>query len=152
MNKKKGKSSNTSHVILSKTFTFIYDISDTCPYCFIRTRVKPSQRTSAIPYDVWALLQNDKTDQFGGRVINAYCSCTAGLLGCCNQVFAMLFRVEATVMQGLTKSKGIKATLEAKLGASPFSDDTFKRQPQFKKKRKNPKLQNLSQTIRIKCS
>ena len=139
MNIKKGKSSNTSHVILSKIFTFIYDISDTCPYCFI-------------PYDVWALLQNDKTDQLGGRVINAYCSCTAGLLGCCNQVFGVLFRVEATVMQGLTKAKGIKAAVEAKLGASPFSDDTFKRQPQFKKKRKNPKLQNLSQTIRIKCS
>ena len=99
MNIKKGKSSNTSHVIFSKVFTFIYDISDTCPYCFIRTRETTSQRTSAIPYNVRALLQNDKTDQLGGRVINAYCSCTAGLLGCCNQVFAMLFRVEATAMK-----------------------------------------------------
>ena len=103
-------------MILSKVFTFIYDISDTCPYCFIRTRLTPSQRTSAIPYDVQALLQNDKTDQLVGQVINAYCSCTAGLLGCCNQVFAMLFRVEATVMQDLTKPKGTKVTLEAKHG------------------------------------
>ena len=99
MNIKKGKSSNTYHVIFSKVFTFIYDISDTCPYCFIRTRETTSQRTSAIPYNVRALLQNDKTDQLGGRVINAYCSCAAGLLGCCNQVFAMLFRVEATAMK-----------------------------------------------------
>ena len=59
-----------------------HDISNTCRYCFIRTRVTPPQRTSATPYTVWALLQKDKTDQPGGRIINAYSSCTAGLLRC----------------------------------------------------------------------
>ena len=150
---------------------YFHDISDTCPYCFIRKRVTPSQRTSATPYTVWALLQKDKTDQPGGRVINAYCSCTAGPLGCCNHVVAMLFCVEAAVMQGLTKPtctsqksswnvpKGIKTTLDV----GPVSEDTFKcyhyrkkreqniEQPQIEKKR-IPKLQNLSSAIRIKCS
>ena len=31
---------------------YFYDISDTCPYYFIRTRVTPSQSTSATPYTV----------------------------------------------------------------------------------------------------
>ena len=84
MNIKKGKVSDTSRVILSKKICFhdISNTSNTCPYCFIRTRVTPPQRTSTTLYTVWALLQKDKTDQPGGRVINAYYSCTAGLLSC----------------------------------------------------------------------
>ena len=152
---------------------YFHDVSDTCLYCFIRTRVTPSQRTSATPYTAWALLQNDKTEQPGGRVKNSYCSCTAWLPGCCNHIFAMLFRVEAAVMQGLAKPtytgkkpswnvpKGIKTTL----GVGPVLEDTFKRhyyrkkreqniesQIEKKKKKKIPKLQNLSSAIRIKSS
>ena len=44
---------------------YFHDISDTCAYCFIRTRVTPSQRISATPYTVWAVLRS--------RIINAYC-------------------------------------------------------------------------------
>ena len=109
---------------------YFHDISDTCLYCFIRTRIKPSQRTSATLYTAWALLQKDKTAQPGGQVINTYCSCTAALLGCCNHAVAFLLRVEAAVTQGLTKPtctsqksswnvpKGIKRTLD--LGRSIF--------------------------------
>ena len=39
---------------------YFHDVSDTCPYCFIRARVTPSQRTSATPYTAWALLQKIK--------------------------------------------------------------------------------------------
>ena len=84
----------------------------------------------------------------------------------------MLFRVEAAIMQGLTKptctsqksswnvQKGIKTTLDM----GRVSNDTFKRhhyrkkreqnieQPQIEKKKRIPKLQNLSSAIRIKCS
>ena len=150
---------------------YFRDISDACPYFFIRARVTLSQRASTTPYTVWALLQKDKTDQPGRGVINPYCLCTAGLLGCCNHVVAMLFCVETAVMQDLTKPtctsqksswnvpKGIKTTLDM----GPVSDDTFERhyyrkkreqnieQPQIEKKR-IPKLQNLSPIIRAKCS
>ena len=75
-------------------------------------------------------------------------------------------------MQGLTKptctsqksswnvQKGIKTTLDM----GRVSNDTFKRhhyrkkreqnieQPQIEKKKRIPKLQNLSSAIRIKCS
>ena len=124
---------------------YFHDVSDTCPYCFIRTRVTPSQRTSATPYTVWALLQKDKTEQPGGRVKNAYCSCTTGLPGCCNHVFAMLFRVEAVVMQGLAKptytgqkpSWNIPKGIKTILGVGPVSEDTFKCQYYRKKREQN---------------
>ena len=83
---------------------YFHDISDTCHYCFIRSSVKPSQRTSTTPYTLWTLLQEDKNDQPGSRTIKTNCSCTARILRCCNHVVAMLFRVEVAVMQGLTKS------------------------------------------------
>ena len=44
---------------------YFHDISDTCPYCFTRTKVISSQRTSKTPYTVWPLLQKDKSDQPG---------------------------------------------------------------------------------------
>ena len=69
--------------------------------CFLKCRVTPSQRTSATPYNVWAAVEKTKP---GGKIISAYCSCTAGLLGSCNHVTAMLFRVEAAVSTGVTKA------------------------------------------------
>ena len=141
MNIKKGKTSDTSHVILSKNMRLY-------------------QRTSATPYTVWVLLQKDKTDQPGSRVKNAYSSCTVRLLGYCNHIVAMLFRMEAAVMQGLTKPrctsqnsswnvpKGIKATFKHHHYRKKGEQNIEK--PQIEKK--NPKLQNLSSTIRIKCS
>ena len=70
------------------------------------------------------------------RVTNAYCSCTARLLGCCNHAVAMLFQVEAAVMQNLAKAKGTRAILEVTLDVGPVSDDSFKRH-HCRKKRTN---------------
>ena len=52
-------------------------------------------------YHVWALIEKDNKTP-GGRIQNAYCTCTAGLLGCCNHVIGMLFRLEAAVKNGTT--------------------------------------------------
>ena len=78
-------------------------ISDTSMYCILKCRVIPSQKTSSKPYHVWAIVTKDTTDKPGGKIINAYCTCTAGLMGTCNHVTAMLFRVEAAVTSGLTR-------------------------------------------------
>ena len=43
------------------------------------------------------------TNNPGGKIHSAYCTCTAGLLGSCNHVTGMLFRVEAAVSSGITK-------------------------------------------------
>jgi len=65
---------------------FYHPVSTESNICFLKCLVTPSQRTSSKPYTVWA-----------------YCTCTAGLLGSCNHVTAMLFRVEAAIFSGITK-------------------------------------------------
>ena len=52
---------------------------------------------------VWRLgLKKDHVDEVGGEIISAYCTCTAGLLRCCNHVAGLLFRIEAAILIGVT--------------------------------------------------
>ena len=51
-------------------------------------------------YDVWVICRKNKGDFIGGEILAAYCTCTAGLLGSCNYVAGLLFRVEAAVLTG----------------------------------------------------
>ena len=53
-------------------------------------------------YDVWAIVRKDSIETVGGEIINAYCTCTTGLLGSCNYVAGLLFRIEAAVLLGHT--------------------------------------------------
>lgn len=71
--------------------------------CIMKCKVIPSQRTSDKPYDVWAIVRQDKPDKPGGEILSAYCTCTAGLQGSCNHIVAMCFRIEAAVAQGYTR-------------------------------------------------
>ena len=78
----------------------------------------------------------------GGKLCSANCTCTAGLLGCCSDVTAMLFRVEAPLSSGATKpsstsmlacwnvSNGCKTTLVHK----PLADMTFHKHHHKKRK------------------
>ena len=81
---------------------FYHEISPASEYCFLRCRVTPSMRFSNAAYYVWAAVKKDNV-QPGGHIENAYCTCTAGLLGCCNHTIAMMFRIEAAVSTGVTK-------------------------------------------------
>ena len=53
-------------------------------------------------YDVCAIIRKDCIETVGGKIMNAYCTCTAGLLGSCNHVADLLFRIEAAVLLGHT--------------------------------------------------
>lgn len=104
-------------------------INDNSEYCFVKCKVTPSQRTSSTPYNVWAAIKKENP---GGEVASAYCSCTAGLLGSCNHVAAILFRIEAAVSSGVTKptctSKSCSWTVPStnkKFVIKPISDITF---------------------------
>ena len=68
-------------------------MSSESKYCILKTRITPSQRTSNTAYYVWAIIEKNG-ERSGGNIYSAYCTCTSGLLGCCNNVTAMLFRVE----------------------------------------------------------
>ncbi|XP_047137292.1 uncharacterized protein LOC124813811 [Hydra vulgaris] len=81
---------------------YFHEITEESDFCFLKSRVTPSQRTSSTPYHVWAAVKKDN-ERPGGEINSAYCTCIAGLLGCCNHVIAMLFRVEAAVCTGATK-------------------------------------------------
>jgi len=82
-------------------------------------------RFSNAAYYVWAVIEKD-SDTPARSIASAYCTCTAGLLGCCNHVIAMLFSPKAAVRTGVTKlyctsllskwnvPKGTKTILEHK--------------------------------------
>ena len=82
---------------------YFHPISPSSPFCIMKTKCTPSQRVSAKAYDVWAIIKKDIDEHPGGEVFSAYCSCAAGLLGSCNHVAGMLFRIEAAVITGITK-------------------------------------------------
>ena len=69
-------------------------------FCLFRTKCVPSQRVTMRQYDVWASVRKDSIETVGGEIMNAYCTCTAGLLGSCNHVTGLLFRIEAAVLLG----------------------------------------------------
>lgn len=81
---------------------YYHNISDTSEYCFLKGRFTPSQNITNQAYYVWATVEKDGQKP-GGKIESAYCTCTAGLLGCCNHAVALLFRVEAAVRTGATK-------------------------------------------------
>ena len=59
-----------------------------------------SQRVTMRQYEVWAIVCKDFFETVGDEIINAYSSCTAGLLGSCNYVAGLLFRIEAEALLG----------------------------------------------------
>ncbi|KAL5021513.1 hypothetical protein ScPMuIL_000668 [Solemya velum] len=72
------------------------------PFCILKASVCPSQSVNARPYQVWVVMVKDQASVPGGEIKTAYCSCTAGMLGCCNHIAGVLFRMEAAVMAGIT--------------------------------------------------
>ena len=71
--------------------------------CIMKCKVVPSHKMKSKPYDVWCILESDQPDKPGGKIYSSYCTCTAGLSGMCNHVFAMLFRVESAISTGVAK-------------------------------------------------
>ena len=81
---------------------YINELNKETPVCILKCKVIPSQRINSRPYDVWAVVQKNKPNEPGGYIHSAYCTCTAGILGTCNHVTGMLFRIENAVQTGLT--------------------------------------------------
>ena len=81
---------------------FYNNISDESKYCYLKIKCLPSQRVSSKPHDVWALVKKDFKYEVCGAILSACCACTAGLLGSCNHVAGLPFRVEAAVLTGVT--------------------------------------------------
>ena len=81
----------------------IHNISEQGDKCVLKAKVTPSQAINKKAYDTWIVVEKDRPERVGGKVHVSYCSCTAGMLGCCNHVAGVMFRVEAAVKRGVTK-------------------------------------------------
>ena len=81
----------------------IQNISEQSDKCVLKAKVTPSQAINKKAYDTWIVVEKDRPERIGGKVHVSYCSCMAGMLGCCNHVAGVMFRVEAAVKRGLTK-------------------------------------------------
>ena len=81
----------------------IHQISDECDKCFLKAKVKSSQRVNNASYNVWVCVKKDQSEKPGGEIISAYCTCTAGMYGTCNHIAGLLFRCEHAVKTGATK-------------------------------------------------
>ena len=68
----------------------------------MKCKVISFQCINSKSYDVWAVVQKNKPNELGGYIHSAYCTCTARILGTCNHVTGMLFRIENAVQIGLT--------------------------------------------------
>ena len=119
---------------------FYHKISEISEYCVMKTKVTPSQRITQKYCIVWVILTKDKGEIPGGKIMNAYCQCTAGLLGLCNHIGGILFRIEAAVLQGLTHpsctstlAKWNVPKVKAKAEATKLMDSTFTK-PRYKSK------------------
>ena len=83
----------------------IHGICENSNVCVLKSKVTPSQALNKKAYDTWVAVKKDRPEGIGGEVLASYCSCTAGMLGCCNHVAGVLFRIEDAVKRGNTKSK-----------------------------------------------
>ena len=73
-------------------------------FCILKARVTPSQSIRNKEYDAWIIIKKDGENAPGGQIMSAYCTCTAGMLGCCNHIAGVLFRIEHAVKIGATKT------------------------------------------------
>ena len=78
------------------------DISDGSKYCYLKTKCLTSQRVSSKLYDAWVIVKKYFKYEVGGAILISSCTCTSGLLGSCNHVEGLLFRVEAAILIGVT--------------------------------------------------
>ena len=129
---------------------YINELNKETTACILKCQVIPSQRVNSKPYDVWPVVQKNKPNEPGGYIHSAYCTCTAGILGTCNHVTGMLFRIENAVQTGLTtpNKKSVLCTWNIPNGqrvdttVKPVRDLVFEKSVYTKPKSKSVKLAN----------
>ena len=55
-----------------------HPISEQSPVAFLAAKVTPSMRLNAGNYQAWVAVEKDAANKPGGKIITAYCTCTAG--------------------------------------------------------------------------
>jgi len=94
----------TKDIVSSKMVTFKKLMLHEVDYVCVRSSVLPSMRKDRIYTAKIFLCESTAT------VVGAYCTCTAGLCGCCNHVTATLYYMEEYINAGLCDDKLIGCT------------------------------------------
>ena len=76
---------------------FYYQVPDS-NFVLLKADVRPSQRLNESPHHPWISLNKETC-----AVVNAHCTCMAGLGESCSHIGGLLFKVEAAVRAGYTK-------------------------------------------------
>ncbi|KAK7090434.1 uncharacterized protein [Littorina saxatilis] len=79
-----------------------HPVRQSAPCCILKAAVYPSMSIRNKPYRVWVMASKKCGDSAGGEIKTAHCTCPAGVLGSCNHIAGLLFRVEAAVKCGAT--------------------------------------------------
>ena len=65
--------------------------------CLLKSDCRPSERIRDVPHKLWLCISKKE-----GKVLQAHCTCMAGMGSTCNHIAAALFRIEAAVRLGLS--------------------------------------------------
>ncbi|XP_033740302.1 uncharacterized protein LOC117327441 [Pecten maximus] len=76
----------------------VFHRKTTCGHVIAKADVKPSWRVTDEPHHPWVALKRNRP------VITAHCDCMAGLGETCSHIGALLFKMEAAVRFGYTRS------------------------------------------------
>ncbi|KAK7089418.1 uncharacterized protein [Littorina saxatilis] len=83
-----------------------HPVRKTASLCILKAAVYPSMSIRNKPYRVWVMITKKNETSAGGEIKTAHCTCAAGMLGSCNHIAGLLFRVEAAVKCGATDLRG----------------------------------------------
>ncbi|XP_070208037.1 uncharacterized protein [Littorina saxatilis] len=99
-----------------------HPVRPSSPYCYLSANVFASMRMKT-SYTVWVMVTSKKEGSSGGggEIKEAFCSCPAGLLGSCNHIAGVLFRVEAAVKIGATQRTGTEVSCQWAVPKGPVS-------------------------------
>ncbi|XP_047142692.2 uncharacterized protein LOC124816975 [Hydra vulgaris] len=80
---------------------YYYEVSKDCEFCFLKSKVLPSQRQGQNQklYSVWVVLHKKI-----GYILTGNCKCMAGLGSVCSHVAALLFKIEACIRTEVHKT------------------------------------------------
>ncbi|KAM7442686.1 hypothetical protein ABFA07_008461 [Porites harrisoni] len=75
--------------------------------CFLKAKCTHSMKISDTPHSAWICANKNN-----GFIVNAYCTCVAGMSSSCIHITALLFRVEANFYRVFTKVESMKVNEE----------------------------------------
>lgn len=82
---------------------FYHPVGPSNKVAYVKADVHPSMNIRKKAWKVWIIVGKKTNNDPGGAIKAAHCTCPAGLMGCCNHIAGVLFRIECAVRTGATE-------------------------------------------------